>query len=101
MKPKIYTVRWLPFGFRGMTVPPIGIFIRVGYLENETLIRHEMHHWQQYVALGAFVFYAKYFFFLMVSGYWSHPMEREARAAETKNDSSETKTNHWYANEDY
>ena len=43
--------------------------------------RHEMRHVAQYRLLGP-LFLPLYFILLALSGYWNHPLERDARAHE-------------------
>jgi hypothetical protein len=42
-----------------------------------------MAHWAQYQRMGAVRFYAVYLWLLLCHGYRDHPMEVEARRAET------------------
>lgn len=77
-------LRWYlkAVGFAGITLPPFGVYILAERLDDEPLRRHEMAHWQQAKDMGTLKFYAKYLWLLMRHGYWNHPMEIEARAAE-------------------
>lgn len=69
-------------GYRGITLPPFGIFITQDRINDERLRRHEQAHWRQAQELGVVKFYAKYLWFNMRYGYRNNPMEIEARQAE-------------------
>jgi len=73
---KLIHKRW-----RGMTIPPFGIFIRECCL-TESLLKHEKAHWEQYLRMGLFMFYLNYFKGIIKFGYWDSPMEIEARSKE-------------------
>ena len=77
-------VRWFlsAFGYRGITLPPFGIYILPGHTTYPPLIRHEQVHWQQYEQRGAIRFYVGYLLLLVRHGYRNHPWEIEARSAE-------------------
>ncbi len=83
--PVIHQVRglllwWLRrSGYRGITLPPWGIFILPGSERDAGLIAHESVHWAQYERLGAVIFYITYTWGLLRYGYERHPMEIEAR----------------------
>lgn len=83
-KPARHVVRlWLHlWGFHGITLPPLGMFILAERLGDARLVRHELAHWAQYERMGALRFYAAYLWGLLRHGYRNHPMELEARAAE-------------------
>lgn len=78
-------IRWYlkAVGFAGITLPPFGVYIVAERIDDETLRRHEMAHWGQAQSMGSLKFYAKYLWLLARHGYWNHPMEVEARAAES------------------
>lgn len=78
-------VKWLPFGLRGMTIPPLGIFIKNGYQNDNLLLEHETIHWKQYERYGLLGFYAKYFGELLKNGYADNALEIEARVESEKN----------------
>jgi hypothetical protein len=78
-KPKIYYVKSVLPPFRGMTVPPFGIFIIKDLKGNFSIIRHELIHWRQYQRMGLLLFYFRYFLQLLIIGYDFAPMEVEAR----------------------
>jgi len=80
-KPARHIIRaWLRlWGFHGITLPPLGIFILAEYLHDDRLIRHERVHWAQYQRMGAVKFYATYLWQVLRYGYRNAPMEREAR----------------------
>lgn len=74
---------WLKItGFAGITLPPWGIYILPGRLDDQRLIRHEQAHWDQYKRMGVLRFYATYLWLTLRHGYWNNPLEIEARAAE-------------------
>lgn len=66
-------------GFAGVALAPWGIYILAEHLTNETLIRHEQVHWQQYKRMGVVKYYATYLYQVLRYGYRNSPMEREAR----------------------
>lgn len=69
-------------GYKGITLPPFGIFITEDRIDSERLRKHELAHWKQAQELGVVKFYAKYLWFNMRYGYRENPMEVEARQAE-------------------
>ena len=75
-------LRWQKF--RAITLPPFGIYAIEGSTQDVRLAKHENAHWEQYKRMGFFGFYATYLWFMLVYGYEKHPMEIEARKAETK-----------------
>ncbi len=81
--PRIYYVNWLLPPFRGMTIPPFGIFILKKHKGNQTILNHDFVHWEQYKKLGLILFYLRYFLQLLVFGYNKMPMEIEARYEES------------------
>lgn len=82
--PARHIVRWFlrTFGYGGITLPPLGIYILAERINEASLVRHEQAHWTQYQRMGAVRFYAAYLWNLMRYGYRNHPMEIEARQAE-------------------
>jgi len=70
------------FGFRGITLPPFGIYVLAEHIDSERLSRHEMAHWAQYERMGVVRFYVRYVWLTIRHGYRQNPMEVEARAAE-------------------
>lgn len=81
-KPKIYYTNWIFPPFRGMTIPPFGIFILKKHKGNEKILEHDLIHWKQYKRMGLFLFYFRYFTQLIIIGYDTMPMEMEARQNE-------------------
>jgi hypothetical protein len=85
---KIYYVEYLPFNFKGMTIPPIGIFINEKYKNEKdksgSLLRHETIHWLQYEKLGVFNFYKTYFIEYYRHGYKNNKLEIQARKLSKK-----------------
>lgn len=76
---------WLNFtGYKGITLPPFGIFITEDRIDNERLRKHEQAHWKQAQELGVLKFYSKYLWYNLRHGYRDNPMEIEARQAEYK-----------------
>lgn len=74
---------WLKLtGYRGITLPPLGIYILAERINEAPLVRHEQAHWQQAQRMGALGFYTAYLWGLVRHGYRNHPMEIEAREAE-------------------
>jgi hypothetical protein len=82
-KIKIYYVDYLPNKFRGMCIPPIGIFILKKHKGNKKIILHDLIHWKQYKKLGGLQFYLNYLIQYALVGYDKMPMEMEARKHET------------------
>ena len=90
VKPKIYYVKWVVPPFRGMTIPPFGIFIKKEFKGNSQILEHDLIHWNQYKRMGLIMYYLRYFVQLIFIGYDTMPMEMEAR----QNDDKETKYNY-------
>ena len=84
--PARHVIRWFlrTFGFRAITLPPLGIYVLAEHIDSERLRRHEMAHWAQYQRMGAVMFYVRYVWLSLRHGYRNNPMEIEARAAELK-----------------
>ena len=84
-RPAPHIIRWFlrRFGFRGITLPPLGIYVLAEHIDSERLRRHEMAHWAQYQRMGLLKFYAVYLWYSLKYGYRDNPMEIEARKAET------------------
>jgi hypothetical protein len=83
-RPAPHVVRWFlrTFGFGGITLPPLGIFILPERLHQGWLVRHEQAHWQQAQRMGVVRWAITYLFYNVRYGYWDNPLEVEARAAE-------------------
>lgn len=66
--------------FRGITLPPVGIFLCPDFFNDPELRAHEMVHWDQYKDSGAFGFYLRYIWGMFEAGfdYDLHHMEIEA-----------------------
>ena len=79
-------IRWFlrRTGYAGICLPPVGIYILAEHMYSDRLIRHEQAHWRQWQRMGTIRFYAAYLWGLVRYGYRDHPMEIEARAAETQ-----------------
>jgi hypothetical protein len=84
IRPATGLVRWFlrKFGYGGITLPPVAVFIIEERLSDERLIKHEEVHWRQAKQMGTMKFYFLYLYYSIRYGYWNHPMEVEARAAE-------------------
>ena len=84
IRPAPGLVRWFlrTFGYGGITLPPLGVYILAERLGEDRLRRHEMAHWAQYQRMGAIRFYVTYLWFNLRYGYRNNPMEVEARSAE-------------------
>ena len=80
-RPAPHIVRWFlrTFGFGGVTLPPLGIFILAERIHEDALVRHEQVHWAQYQRMGLVRFYATYIYQVLRYGYHNAPMEVEAR----------------------
>lgn len=85
-RPAPHVIRWFlrTFGYGGITLPPLGIYVLVEHLHSQRLIRHEQAHWRQWQRMGTVRFYATYAWQVLRYGYRSAPMEIEARAAENQ-----------------
>jgi hypothetical protein len=48
-RPAPHIIRWFlrTFGYGGITLPPLGIFILAERLHQDWLVRHEQAHWAQ------------------------------------------------------
>ena len=77
-------VRWFlrTFGYGGICLPPVGIFILTERINEAPLIRHEQCHWQQAQRMGIVRFYLTYAWYTIRYGYRNNPLEVEAREAE-------------------
>lgn len=78
----IYYVESLPGKFRGMCIPPLGIFILKKYKGNEKILHHDLIHWRQFRKMGFLDFYVSYIAQFIFYGYDKMPMEIEARQRE-------------------
>lgn len=83
-RPAPHVIRWFlrTFGYGGIALPPLGVFILAERINEAPLVRHEQAHWAQYQRMGVVKFYAAYLWGLARYGYRNHPMEIEARDAE-------------------
>jgi len=83
-RPAPHVIRWFlrTFGYGGITLPPLGIFILAERINETALVRHEQCHWQQAQRMGIVRFYVTYIWYTIRYGYRNNPMEIEARAAE-------------------
>lgn len=82
--PRLLAATLRAFGFRAITLPPLGIYVLAEHIDSERLRKHEMAHWAQYERMGAVMFYVRYVWLSLRYGYRNNPMEIEARAAEQK-----------------
>lgn len=78
----LITVPWLIPGWARAQVWGRLILLRRGVRLTEALLAHELAHVQQWRTLGVFPFVCQYLTGLIRSGYWHHPLEQAARAAE-------------------
>ncbi len=83
-RPARHIIRWFlrTFGYGGITLPPLGIYILAERMQDDRLIRHEQAHWGQYKRMGFLKFYFLYLWYSLKYGYWNNPMEVEAREAQ-------------------
>jgi hypothetical protein len=81
-KIKIYYVDSLPGKYRGMCIPPFGIFILKKHKGNKKILQHDLIHWKQYQKQGFLDFYLRYLIEFIFIGYDKMPMEMEARKNE-------------------
>lgn len=66
-------------GFAGVALAPWGIYILPEFLGNESLVRHEQVHWEQWRRMGTVRYYTTYLYQVLRYGYKNAPMEHEAR----------------------
>lgn len=76
-------IKYVPY-FRGLCLPPFGIFLSEKYKNNRGLFVHELIHWKQYKRMGLIMFYFRYLSQLFLVGYDIMPMEMEARQHESE-----------------
>lgn len=81
--PQVFYVKWLPFGFTALSVPPFGIFILEKHRGADNLVVHELVHWKQYQREGLARFLANYAASHFKHGYDLNPYEIEARFNES------------------
>ncbi len=83
-EPKIakHIIRWFlrATGFAGISLPPFGIYIIAERMDDARLVRHEQRHWQQAQQMGVLRWYAAYAWYSVRYGYWSNPLEVDARS---------------------
>lgn len=77
-KPKIFLTNKILKPYRGMAIPPFGIFIKPEF-NCRTIIKHELVHWRQFRSFGFLGFYFRYAWQMFRYGYDNAPMEKEAR----------------------
>ena len=79
---------YIPFDIPGsqmaMTIPPFGSFIELKYINNKSILKHEMVHWSQYRKMGFWGFYKTYLYEYIKYGRKYGPMEVEARKLSKK-----------------
>jgi len=79
----IFFVKYLPFGFNGIAIPPLFILIRIDESRSvdseRILISHEKIHFEQAKRMFYLLFYFRYIFQLIFIGYKTMPLEMEAR----------------------
>ncbi len=68
--------------FKGITLPPFGVFLLAEHMGDQPLRLHEEEHWRQAKELGTIKFYALYLWYSLRHGYFNNPMEVQARKAE-------------------
>jgi hypothetical protein len=57
--PRTKYVRWLLWGWwvDGICVPPLGIYIKRKFKDDDALLAHELGHWSQYREWGFWKFW--------------------------------------------
>lgn len=75
----IIVVDELPGGFNALCVPPFGVFVKRDQEQNESLLEHELVHWQQFQQRGLLSFYSEYLQQWLTCGYDAMELEKEAR----------------------
>ena len=78
----IFYKKSLAKNYNARTIPPFGIYIKESEKDNESLLEHELVHWNQYKKMGLINFYMQYVKELKQYGYDKMPMEKEARENE-------------------
>jgi hypothetical protein len=66
-------------GYRGICLPPFGIFILAEHMHQQALVRHEQCHWQQAQRMGVLRWAITYLWYNLRYGYRENPLEIEAR----------------------
>lgn len=79
---RVYTTRLLGRGWCGITLGPIGVFLRPECAKNPTVINHERIHWEQQRRAWYLWFYMRYLFEAIIKGYRNISYEVEAYAHE-------------------
>ena len=74
---RIYSCKYLK-KFSGISLAPLGVFIRPDRLNDKRLIQHERIHWQQQKEMGILPFYLWYLAEGLWKGYPNISFEREA-----------------------
>ncbi|MBC8003884.1 MAG: hypothetical protein H7X84_00305 [Verrucomicrobia bacterium] len=74
---RIYAFKYLG-KFSGITLSPLGVFIKPDRLTDVTLINHEKIHWEQQKEMLIIPFYLWYIIEWMFKGYRTISFEREA-----------------------
>jgi len=82
--PRIFYVSRLPGRYRGITLPPFGIFIEKAHKDNKKLHIHELCHWRQFQEAGLVKTYIRYIWLWFKHGYRNHPLEIECREVARK-----------------
>ena len=83
-RPARHLIRWFlrAFGYGGITLPPLAIFILAERINEAPLIKHEQCHWQQAQRMGVLRWYVTYIWQVLRYSYRNAPLEIEAREAE-------------------
>lgn len=74
---KIYSFKYLG-KFSGITLAPIGIFIKPARLNDPAILNHEQIHWQQQKEMLIIPFYIWYVIEWLFKGYRQISFEKEA-----------------------
>jgi len=83
-KPKIITLKKIPFGYKGFIMPPFGIVVSESEKSNKRLINHETIHWEQWKREGTLPYALNYISEAIKNGYDKNKYEIEARYEESE-----------------
>lgn len=78
-----FLLAWPPRRYAAQVLLPRVVFVRRGVRLSRRLLAHELQHVDQIERYGLLRYWARYVRLLVRYGYAAHPMEVEARAAES------------------
>ena len=74
---RVIKCKWLG-KWNGITLAPIGVFVKPEAADNKVVMNHERIHWEQQKKLGLFKFYTRYLYEAALKGYRNISFEIEA-----------------------